>query len=139
MPSFSEAVSSFSVKTNITIVKAMRFSAMEAFRIFVKRSPVDTGAFRSNWRIGINDRDLTFTPAPTGPEAQNSIDPSQSMANALLMTSKIQASDIIFVTNNSEYGPELESGHSQRQAPNGVIRPGTLELVNKLEIILKAS
>ena len=74
----------------------------------VNGSPVDTGFFRANWRVGLNAM------PPMGAEgvaADNS---------AVVALGK--AGDVFYIVNGVEYGPYLELGRSP-QAPSGIVGP----------------
>lgn len=137
MPSFTQDIETFVKKTRIKGETVLKKLAFDAFAGVMKKSPVDTGRFRSNWRIGINTVDLTYDPIPptggikkgrggqhydvaTGRFASRSV----SSIEGGLASSKIETAkwgDYIAITNSTPYGPRLEEGYS-RQAPLGMVR-----------------
>lgn len=137
MSNFGADVHKFTVKTKLGLDSAFRLMAMEAFRIYTKRSPVDTGALRASWRIGVDGIDTSYVQAPRGPNAANSIGTEESYALAAKAVAKIKSTSTIHITNSAPWSSEVEMGKSKVQAPAGVLRPGTLELVGRLKALLK--
>ena len=85
-----------------------------AYRI-ISRTPVDTGAARANWNVGLqaNDTDTSHEPDPTGQSAV-----TRAHEKLAVMTSNQTR---IFITNALPYINRLEHGHSD-QAPNGMVQ-----------------
>lgn len=108
--------------------QAVRLLSLEAFKRVVARSPVDEGRFRGNWQLGVNDRPdgtvETLDDAPTGSP------PSSAAMNAAIgETSKLNAGiGKVYVVNNLPYARRLEEGHSQTQAPDGMVEVTAQEL-----------
>ncbi len=73
----------------------------------IKKSPVDTGRFKSNWNSSLNAPDLTID--------------LQSGAGLTEVASKLKVGDVFYFTNNLPYALALEFGHSN-QAPQGMVR-----------------
>lgn len=122
MASFTQDIAKFVEKTKIKGETVLRKLAFEAFQGCVQKSPVDTGRFRSNWRIGINkvDKSFTWVPPKTAPKGQSPVTGVET-ALALGKISKAGWGDFIAITNNLPYGPKLENGWS-RQAPAGMMK-----------------
>lgn len=85
--------------------------AGEMLQQVVTRSPVDSGAFRGNHRVGVGSVDTTA-------------DKSQTENNALQRgLAAIQSGGglgkIVHISNSLPYATKIEFGHSM-QAPNGV-------------------
>lgn len=120
MGSFTADVTRFVEKTKLRGEQVVKKLALDAFKGVVMRSPVDTGRFRSNWRVGVNAIDMTTTPAP--PSAPVSMSPADASAVAAAMAKMAPAKwgDMIVISNNLHYGPRLERGWS-RQAPHGML------------------
>ncbi len=102
----------------ITLCKAYAERLVrELLRRLIERSPVGTGPnaglFRSNWRVGVNEADLTVTRNTTP-------------APPTLPT--WQVGDTIYITNALSYAHGLEMGHSA-QAPTGVVGVTVAELM----------
>lgn len=102
----------------------------------VELSPVDTGMYVLNHRVGINRIDTTLKKTgfrlsggrlrggKRGPGARGpGITPAmvetlkKRFANA---AARVKAGDLIYFTNNVPYAQMIEDGHSSQQAPNGV-------------------
>jgi hypothetical protein len=132
MPSFTQDVSKFVEKTKANGGMVLRKLAFDAFAGVLRKSPVDTGRFRSNWRIGINRFDLTLTAAPltrdplsgrfvskgfTRGSSPSGVEAAQGYSS--IATAKW--GDYVAITNNLHYGPRLENGYS-KQAPTGMVK-----------------
>lgn len=131
--SFSASVGAYVVKTNKNLDVAMRTLALHAYGVMVLRSPVDTGAFRASWRIGVDAPDLSYVVAQGGP---NSIPATNSIAAAQSNALAITAQSTVYLTNNAPYALELEYGKSHTQAPLGILLVGTEEVVQTADLIL---
>ena len=88
----------------------------------VTRSPVDSGAYRGNHRVGVNSVDTTA-------------DKSQTENTAIQRgVATIQAGGgigkIVYISNSLPYATKIEFGHSM-QAPNGVYALSFQSVVNK--------
>lgn len=127
MGSFSIALGRFAGRSESQIVTACQKIAMEAFARVVMRSPVDTGRFRANWGVkigspfaGINDtaRDTTPVMSREGPTS----------AQVAWDAAEWNAKKTIYLCNNLSYSTALEYGHSQIQAPGGMVRVSIAEM-----------
>jgi hypothetical protein len=104
-------------KSKMLKVAKMATTAM-ADRIF-RVSPVDTGLFKNNWKVGMNSPDTATTRyvAKTGH--------GRPAGAAFLRFKKIvqtmRLGDTLYFTNPLHYGWALEYGHSN-QAPAGMVR-----------------
>lgn len=88
----------------------------------VTRSPVDSGAYRGNHRVGVGSVDTTA-------------DKSQTENTAIQRgVATIQAGGglgkIVYISNSLPYATKIEFGHSM-QAPNGVYALSFQSVVNK--------
>ena len=110
------------VETNVaTLAKHIAFSAFEGV---TQKSPVDTGRFKASWNIRQGKVDKSVKPEgkhKTSPRGQASSKP----ANVFNKTSKPY--DPWYISNNLDYGPALENGHSN-QAPTGMVKLTVIEL-----------
>lgn len=96
--------------------------AGEMLQQVVMRSPVDSGAFRGNHRVGVGSVDTTA-------------DKSQTENNALQRgLATIQSGGglgkIVHISNSLPYATKIEFGHSM-QAPNGVYSLSFQSITNK--------
>ena len=96
--------------------------AREVLQQVVTRSPVDSGAFRGNHRVGVGSVDTTA-------------DKSQTENTAIQRgVATIQAGGgigkIVYISNSLPYATKIEFGHSM-QAPNGVYALSFQSAVNK--------
>lgn len=116
MGSFADALKMFAEDTEAKAHDLVREVVLETGERVIARSPVDTSAFRSNWRYGLETRDAFFNEAARGITELNNLEELPKRA----------AGFVHFVSNAAPYGPALENGHSG-QAPNGVVRLTAVE------------
>lgn len=103
--------------------QAIRKIAIEVFRGVVMKSPIDQGRFINNWNVSYGTPDTSTT------EATN---PSRSAATSKVMAAAtslpIRDGESIFICNGLPYARRLEYGHSQKQAPQGMVRVTLAEI-----------
>ena len=87
----------------------------------IVRSPVSTGAFRGNHRVGIGKVDPNANKADTS-------NPLQKGLNTIATGGGI--GKIVYISNSLPYALRLENGWSQ-QAPLGVYSLSFMNIVNK--------
>ena len=113
---------------------------LSAYQGCITTSPVDTGAFRLSWRVGVNNINLTVSNAVEGQKLHKGAPPSAnefftSGINAAIGELKTSNNvKAIYISNNLPYAAELERGSSD-QAPNGIIRIVAQQLKYKLGMI----
>lgn len=112
--SFSAQITDFvkTVKKRQALVT--RKLGEEILTSVVRLSPVDTGLFRNNWRVGINTpfRGTVQTTDRSGNRAIGV--GKRTLAN-------VKPGDVLFISNNLPYAQALEYGWS-KQAPAGMVR-----------------
>ncbi len=105
-------------------------------RSLVRRSPVDTGRFKGNWQLGVDNApggDVEmFNKSPLGTPQRGVSD--KTIATHLPLIPKKAAGHVYYLVNNLPYAEALENGHSQ-QAPGPHAIVGLTVL--KFESILK--
>lgn len=107
MPTFAEQMAQAKIVVREDMNRVLRFAIEEAGDRLIRRSPIDTGRFRSNWRYGLTTPDLFTTKATNEHYVHN----LEEMPKDLLGFRH-------FITNALPYGPALERG-SSAQAPQG--------------------
>ncbi len=98
-----------------TSEKTLRESYQQLFTDIIKGTPVDTGRLRGNWQTTINGE-------PGGETGILDQDGSQAIAQVADTLGKFKLDDIVYFTNNAPYAEAIEYGHSQGQAPIGMVR-----------------
>jgi hypothetical protein len=83
-----------------------------AYQQLVLNSPVLSGRFSSNWKVGVNEVNHETTQDTTPPP---------------LTIPAFKLGDQVFITNALPYALGLEYGHS-KQAPNGIAAVTAAEL-----------
>ena len=113
--SFSRQIAEFNEKTKRKVTKATRGIALDLFSRVILRTPVDTGRLRGNWFVSIEKPNKNIS---------ESFDKSGSTAltSALSSVNKMKLGQKIYLTNNLPYASAIEHGHSQGQAPQGMVK-----------------
>ncbi len=88
-------------------------TAFEILKSVVEMSPVDTGAFRGNWQIGIVKPEL-MTLSITDKTG------TATIAKGFAEINKVTLGDSIYINNNLPYARRLENGYSN-QASQGMV------------------
>jgi len=123
MGSFSLDLSRFCKNANADMQTVIRKISFEAFRRIVLRTPVDTGRARANWGVAIGTPGTTYDITLADKSGQ------ATLAKAADGTMGWNCRGSIFLTNNLPYIGALEYGHSQVQAPNGMVRVTMEEMI----------
>ena len=105
-----------------TLVKQ---TALAVDQSVVLASPVDTGRFRSNWRVGLGApvKGEIEAHAPGQDGSTASANTQAVLDHAQGEISKRQPGQTIWISNPLPYGPRLNNGSSS-QAPAGFCRDG---------------
>lgn len=93
----------------------------EMLQQVVLRSPVDTGAFRGNHRVGIGALDPNANKADTSSPLQKGLATIQSGGGL---------GKLVLISNSLPYAIRLENGYSQ-QAPLGIYSLSFMSVVSK--------
>lgn len=109
------------------ISRVMRAAAFDATRQLLMQNPVDTGYSRANWRIALNDPDITVSVPPDYLQRRGGAwwrgiktkgwYPQQTPT----VPPDVKIDDVIYVTNSVGYVRYLEEG-SSKQAPAHFIK-----------------
>lgn len=119
--SFALDISNWAGKTMARQDTILQKVSLDITKGVTMTNPVDTGRSRASWRVGINNVDLSTMAKLKSGEHISPMDAyNMVIEKARAIIEDIRAGDIIFVSNNVEYVPYLEDGHSQ-QAPNGMV------------------
>lgn len=115
MAKFQDKILGWSAKAKQNGTQVSRQLARIGLRAVVKRSPVDTGRFRGNWRVGIGAADLTFK--------ENLKDKvgDYTLSRGFTIINRAGWGERIFVTNITPYGIYLEGGSSPQATPGGIV------------------
>ena len=102
--------------------RMLRVFTLNIFKQILMRSPVDTGAFRASWSIGVNKKPDAVAKVAKGQKLSPSAASSKAMRKGSMAINLINLRDDVWVSNHLPYAEPLEKGHS-KQAPDGVVRP----------------
>jgi hypothetical protein len=98
---------------------------------------VDTGAFRGNWKAGVNSVQSGFN-RDDKYNGQFNDDPSFDELGSLL-AEDVKFGDTVHITNDAPYARALESGRSRTMAPNGIVGVTEAALRAEADAIITAS
>ena len=116
------------------VVLATQKVADAALQGQVDRSPVLSGRFKFNWRVGLGTPDDTFdTSYPDEPNSYPDQAVSRERSKILGVNSLRQS---VFVTNAAPYGEFLENGGS-RKAPTGMTVVTAAEIRMRLPTVVR--
>lgn len=121
---FKADVAAFARLVDVNQATVVKKIAMDLWTKITLKTPVDTGRARAGWGLSIG-KPIVATPA-VGKY------PQPGMPNM----SSIDGKQVVYILNNVDYVPFLESGTSD-QAPAGMIRLAIAEVELEIETILK--
>ena len=112
--SFSDQIKKFNNKTVEAHNAIFRGTALDLFGRIIKRTPVDTGRLRANWKASINtpSKEITGTKDKTG---------SKALKDSESVVDRYDFGDSVFFINNLPYAEAIEDGHSD-QRPLGMVK-----------------
>ena len=110
--SFSSDIAGSIEKAQKAATAVFRGSALEILSGIIHRTPVKTGRLRGNWQATLNTM------------ASGEVDGSgqRALSTANRVTSKAEITDSVYMVNNLPYAKAIEDGHSQNQAPRGMVK-----------------
>lgn len=114
MAGFAKDIAAWSDKTRVKIETAIRKIALDVFTEVVLKTPVDEGTARGNWLVAIGE-------IPTGTIEFDDPTGTATISKIQAETMKLQAGEVIYLTNSLPYILRLENGWSQ-QAPQGMVK-----------------
>ncbi len=128
------------------VVLVVKKIAVEVFSGVVEKSPVDTGRFRGNWQTGVATRPegtsvvAGRTPRkPTEPFRTPEPVSAGELRAALAPLSQMNTPQTAYIVNNLPYADALENGHSQQQAPQGMVAVTVAGIKSRYPQIVKAA
>jgi hypothetical protein len=106
-------------KSSAKLETVVRAVTLQLFVSVVRRSPVDTGRFRSNWNISYGSPDITVTQLAS--QTRGMQQANQAMQQPV--------GGIVYLSNGLAYAGKLENGWS-KQAPYGMVKLAASELAS---------
>lgn len=94
--------------------------ALEGLKGVVEMSPVDKGRFKGNWQLSHGDP-ATGEVDRTDTSAHGTAEGSATFAAESQKIDAAKPFDVTWIVNNVPYAQRLENGHSQSQAPGGMV------------------
>jgi hypothetical protein len=125
--SFAESLAQFAEQAKGAIDDVFREVVIELGTSVIRLSPVDTGRFKGNWHLSIdNIEGINYDEVdPTGQDA---------IASLIAAASDLTAGQVAYILNNLPYAIPLEYGHSAK-APTGMVQ---ITLARFQQIVLEA-
>lgn len=119
---FDLKIDDFVNRTGLKVRTVVKKLVFDVFREVLRKSPVDTGRFRANWRVSAGAPDLTTTSVAekgTGSAVGLTLSDASKKVNEVFAGGATP--NEVWITNNVPYAEFLERGGSS-QAPSGVLR-----------------
>lgn len=128
----SSDIARFNKKTGDSFGKVVRASFLMVVNGIIRKTPVGNaslwkskyapsgyvgGRLRANWQSSIN--------MPKSGEV-DSVNQNDSTNSALSAAEKFKVGNSLYAVNNLKYAQAVENGHSQKQAPAGMVRVSIL-------------
>lgn len=113
--SFSLDLQRFAAKAKANVDQVVQQVTISVSDSLITKSPVDTGRFRANWQVGQGAIDAATT---DGKDKEGELTKDRLAAEI----QAIPAGGVTYISNSLPYAQALEYGHSQAQAPNGMVR-----------------
>lgn len=112
--SFAESLAAFAESTKAVIAEVFRSVVIEIGTSVVILSPVDTGRFKGNWQLTLDQPSL---------QSLDRYDKAghETIAELVAQANQLEAGQVAYIVNNLVYGIPLEYGHSD-QAPAGMVQ-----------------
>ena len=114
MADFLDTITQWIEETETRVDETLQTIVLKIGESVVTLSPVDTGRFKGNWQLGI-DQTTTSSLVRMDPEGFATLSEIAQKVNSFT------AGQIAYIQNHVLYGYDLEYGSSM-QAPDGVVR-----------------
>ncbi len=126
---FKAPIAEFAKLLNLTQATVVRVIAADLWKMIIERTPVDTGRARASWGLSEGAPISTTPPEGTYSGVSTSVNPTAWAG--------ITGVKPVFIVSNLEYIEPLENGHSQRQAPAGMVRISIAEVSARITLLVK--
>lgn len=127
----------FAKRINLSIAMVVERITLDLWNKITLRTPVDTGAARRSWQLGIGQPD-TNVPASnakgTGAYKNDSTPPTNPRLD--LPSAVIDGTKTVFITSSLGYIEALEEGNS-KQAPAGMVQISIAEVQAEIELMVQ--
>ncbi|WP_223506851.1 HK97 gp10 family phage protein [Pseudomonas sp. GL-RE-29] len=112
---FALELAKFAEQATEAIDASLREIIIEVAGSLIRMSPVDSGRFRGNWQFNLMtpDNSTSLNVDPTGAE---------TLGRIVAEAGAFNAGQVAYITNSLPYAIPLEYGHSEKQAPQGMVR-----------------
>ena len=111
--SFGKELKAFSKRTDVELDVTVRKVALALFDGITEKNPVDTGRAKGNWNLSVGKMDKSTK--------DNATSTAKGQPGKAPNMKKGDGDKAIWITNSLPYINALEHGHSQKQAPHGMV------------------
>lgn len=118
MADFLDTINQWIDETETRIDETLQTIVFKVGESVVTLSPIDTGLFKGNWQLGINETTSSSL-------LRYDTDGFETLSDIARKVNSFTAGQIAYLQNHVLYGHDLEYG-SSKQAPEGVV--GVTEL-----------
>lgn len=127
----------FTETTKIRADQVIRKVALDIYAEVLRRSPVDTGRFRGNWRVGIGRTQYGVDDGGASRGVRKGEEPrATEEARASEVILQAGAGDLIIISNNLPYARGLENGRSA-QNRHGILAPSIDKVTTEFEAAVR--
>lgn len=116
-PDFERTSDALVETTGNATASAVRDLSAEVLWRIIMRTPVDTGAARGNWKVGLNEAQTSSDKNHVDPEGHATLEAGMAVLKNL---TELENTDQVIISNSLPYINRLEHGWSKK-APNGMI------------------
>ena len=133
---FTVSLTALADKFKADIATIVSKTTLLTFASVIKRSPVDTGRFKGNWNASFQVPVYSFDERKDR-SPLNTLGPlSEEKVRGVLT---LPVGGITYLSNGLPYAARLEDGHSQKQAPSGMVRLTVIEFDTFVQEAIKAA
>ena len=119
---FSRSLMALSDHIDGSIEAVIRKACIDLYRAIVEKTPVDTGRAKASWGLSVD-----FSEDKSEEREYSTSEISQIVQDNVSGFRFDIHSDRVVIYNNLEYIEALEDGHSQGQAPSGMVSISLVE------------
>ena len=131
-------IKAFAEQINLSMARVVERITLDLWNKITLRTPVDTGAARRSWQLGIGAPDTTVPEASgkgTGANKDRSSPPDSPKAD-FPTDAEIDGTKTVYITSSLGYIQRLEEG-SSKQAAAGMVQISIAEVQAEIELTLE--
>lgn len=131
-------IKAFAEQINLSVARVVERITLDLWNKITLRTPVDTGAARRSWQLGIGEPD-TSVPESSGKGEgayKNDSTPPTSPKADFPTDAEIDGTKTVYITSSLGYIQRLEEG-SSKQAAAGMVQISIAEVQAEIELTLE--